>query len=146
MMRAAVCHRLGTPDEITTELVPRPEPGPGEALIRVHAAAVNLPDVLIAAGRYQVPVPPPFTPGSEFAGVVVGVGSQVTGVRVGDRVAGAAMSGAFAEYVAAPATSLIPVPAGVDLATAAASWVCHLTAYHALRSIADIAPGERLVV
>lgn len=146
MMRAAVCHRLGTPDGIATEAVPRPTPGPGEALIRVHAAAVNLPDVLIAAGRYQVPVPPPFTPGSEFAGVVVAVGPQVTGVRVGDRVAGGVMSGAFAQYVAAPADALIPVPAGVDLTTAAASWVCHLTAYNALRSIANITPGERLVV
>ena len=65
-----------------------PSPGPGEVLVRVESAAVNYPDVLIAANKYQVSIPPPFTPGSEWAGVVEQVGPGVTARAVGDRVSG----------------------------------------------------------
>ncbi|SNQ46857.1 Zn-dependent oxidoreductase, NADPH:quinone reductase [Frankia canadensis] len=150
-MRAAVCRQLGEPGALSVEAVDRPRPGPGEALVRIHAAGVNLPDVLIMAGRYQVAVAPPFVLGAEFAGVVAEVGSGVGRVRVGDRVAGmvtgnTAASGAFAEFAAVPESALTPVPETVDLAVAAATWVCHLTAYHALRSVAELRAGERLVV
>jgi NADPH:quinone reductase len=145
-MRAAVCTRNGPPESVVVTDVPMPTLGPGDVLVAVHAAAVNLPDVLLVAGHYQVPAPLPFVVGSEFAGTVSAVGSAVSRVRVGDRVAGAAMSGAFAEYAAVPEAALVPLPPGVEFAVAAATWVCHLTAYHALRSVAQTRPGDRVVV
>jgi NADPH2:quinone reductase len=145
-MRAAVCRRNGTPDTVAVETVPVPAPGPGQVLIAVHAAAVNLPDVLLVAGRYQVPAPLPFTPGSEFAGEVAAAGPGVTRFAPGDRVSGLVMTGAFAQFAVAEADTLTPVAPAVALDVAAASWVCHLTAYHALRSVAGIAAGEHLVV
>jgi NADPH2:quinone reductase len=115
-------------------------------VVDVAFAAVNFPDVLIVAGRYQVNVPTPFVPGSEFSGVVRSVGPGADAVAVGDRVFGATMTGAYAEQVVVPAGALRLVPDGVGLDAAAAIWVAHATAYHALRSIAEVAPGERVVV
>lgn len=126
--------------------VPDPAPGPGEALVGVRAAGVNFPDVLFVAGGYQVRVPPPFSPGSEFAGEVLAVGSGVTSVGVYDRVAGSAMVGAFAEKVAVDAASLSPLPDGVDFADAAAFGVVYRTAYHAVRSVADVDADDWVVV
>jgi NADPH2:quinone reductase len=107
---------------------------------------VNFPDVLLVADRYQISVPPPFVPGSEFAGVVTEVAGDVGGVAVGDRVAGTALVGAFAEEVVVDASAVRPVPAGVDLRHAAAFGVAHRTAYHVLRSVAGLRAGEDLVV
>ncbi len=146
MMRAAVCHAYGPPETLTIDEIPVPEPGRGQVLVRVAAAAVNFPDVLLIADKYQVSVPTPFVPGSEFAGVVDAVGEGVSAAAVGDRVLGAAMNGAFAEYVVASASGLVAVPDGVDLSLAAAFWVAHSTAYHALRSVAEVQPGEWVVV
>ena len=114
--------------------------------MRVHAASVNFPDVLIVAGQYQVSVPPPFVPGSEFAGVVDALGDGVDAVAVGERVFGAAMVGAFAEEIVVPASSVTPTPEGVDDAEAAAFGVAHRTAYNVLRSVACVQPGEEVVV
>ena len=85
-MRAAVCAAHGPPEDLVVRDVPPPEVGPGQVRIAVRAAAVNFPDVLIAADRYQVSVPVPFVPGSELAGVVAEVGPGVESVAVGDRV------------------------------------------------------------
>jgi len=123
-----------------------PTAGAGEVRVGVRAAAVNFPDVLLVAAQYQVTVPTPFVPGSEFAGVVEEVGDGVVGVAPGDRVVGTAIAGAFAEQVVVPAASLQPVPDGVDLRHAAAFGVAHRTAYHVLRSVARLEPGEELVV
>ena len=76
-MRAVVCRSYGTPDDLVIEDVAAPVPGPGQLLVRVHAAAVNFPDVLLIAGKYQVKIPVPFTPGSELAGEVLAVGEGV---------------------------------------------------------------------
>src|SRR5690606_26777881 len=104
------------------------------------------PDVLMIANRYQVSQPTPFVPGSEFAGVVTEVGEGVDTVAVGDHVFGSAMTGGFAERVVVPAAAVRSVPAEVGLDAAAAFWVAHATAYHAIRSIAEVVPGERVVV
>jgi NADPH2:quinone reductase len=130
------------------EDMPAPALGPGQARVRVGAAAVNFPDVLLVADKYQLSVPPPFVPGSEFAGVVTEVAADVagTGVAVGDRVMGTALVGAFAEEAVVGAGMLRPVPDGVDDRVAAAFGVAHRTAYHALKSVARIQPGESLVV
>jgi NADPH2:quinone reductase len=91
-------------------------------------------------------MPTPFVPGSEAAGEVVALGPGVDTPAPGDMVFGATMVGAFAEYVTMPASGLMPIPAGVDLTTAAGFWVTYATAYHALRSIAEVRPGEWIVV
>jgi len=145
-MRAAVCRTYGPPEELRIEDLPEPVPGPGQVVVAVHAAAVNFPDVLILANRYQVSVPLPFSPGSEFAGVVAAVGPGVDSPRPGDRVFGAAFVGAFAERIAVPASSLTVLPDGADLAAAAAFGVVYATAYNALRSTAALRTGETLLV
>jgi NADPH2:quinone reductase len=145
-VRAAMCRAYGPPDVVRVEDVPSPPLGAGQVRVRVAAAAVNFPDVLLVAGKYQVTVPPPFVPGSELAGVVDAVGDGVQGVAVGDRVMGTAMVGAFAEEAVLAADAVRGVPEGVDLPVAAAFGVAHRTAYHVLRSVARLRPGEELVV
>jgi len=145
-MRAVVCHEYGPPELLSLAELPDPVASPGQVVIDVAYAAINFPDVLIIANRYQVSVPLPFVPGSEFSGIVAHVGEGVTNVVVGDPVFGAAMSGSFAERVVVPAVGLRIVPDGVGLDGASAFWVAHATAYHALRSIAEVQPGETVVV
>src|SRR5690606_8548573 len=91
-MKAVLCEQYGPPEELGERLVvreiPDPVPGDGEVVVDVAAAAVNFADVLFVADRYQVSVPVPFIPGSEFAGTVSAVGPGARGVQVGDRVAG----------------------------------------------------------
>ncbi|MFE2884154.1 NADPH:quinone oxidoreductase family protein [Streptomyces sp. NPDC059272] len=145
-MRAARCTEYGPPGGLTVVELDDPRPGPGEVLVRVHAAAVNFPDVLIAANSYQVPVPLPFTPGSEFAGVVAESGPGVTGPPVGSPVAGAVLTGAFAEQVVVPVASLRRVPEGLDMVHAAAFHVTYATAYHSLVTVGQGRAGEWVAV
>jgi NADPH2:quinone reductase len=145
-MRAVVCNEYGPPETLAVVDVPDPVVRPGDVLIDVAYAAVNYPDVLIIANRYQVSVPLPFVPGSEFSGTVAEVGEGVTHLSVGDHVFGSSMSGSFAERIDVPAQGLRPVPADVALDAAAGFWVAHATAYHALRSVAEVAAGELVVV
>lgn len=145
-MRAVVCPDYGPPEVVRVDDVPAPAVSAGEVRVRVHVAAVNFPDVLFVANQYQVTVPAPFVPGSEFAGVVTEVADPAGDFAVGDRVSGAALHGAFAEEVVAPAHGLTHIPDGIDDRTAAAYGVAHGTAYHALRSAAHVGPGQDLVV
>jgi NADPH2:quinone reductase len=145
-MRAAVCRSYGGPDVVVVDELPSPPLGDGQVRVGVRAAAVNFPDVLIVADRYQLSVPPPFVPGSEFAGEVVEVAGDVDGFAVGDRVSGTGMVGAFATEVVTGATALGRIPAGIDDRTAAAFGVAHRTAFHVLRSVARVQPGEELIV
>lgn len=145
-VRAAVCPHYGDPDVVRLEHLPAPTPSAGQVKIRVAAAAVNFPDVLLVANKYQVSVPAPFVPGSEFAGVVTELGDGVTNVAVGDRVSGTGMHGAFAEEIVADAARLAAVPGEVSLPDAAAFGVAHRTAYHALRAVARLRPGDDIVV
>jgi NADPH2:quinone reductase len=126
--------------------VPDPVPSEGQVVVDVAVAAVNFPDVLVVADKYQIRIPVPFTVGSEFAGTVRSLGAGVDGLSVGDRVTGSALFGAFAEQIAVASASLRTVDPGIDLAIAAASGVAHCTAYHALRSVARVQPGEWAVV
>lgn len=145
-MRAARCVAYGPPESLVVEEIPDPEVKAGLALVQIHAAAVNFPDVLMVADQYQVSIPVPFIPGSEFAGIVTAVADDVTDLQVGDRVFGSSFAGAFAEQVALPASVLRPVPESVGLDEAATFGVAHATAYHALRSVADAQAGEWVVV
>jgi NADPH2:quinone reductase len=141
-----LCRSYGGPDVVEIAEVPAPELTPGTARVRVHVGAVNFPDVLVIADTYQVSAPVPFIPGSEFAGEVIEVAEGADGVAVGDRVFGSVFIGAFAEEVAVGTHSLSRIPDGVDNVTAAAFGVAYKTAYHVLRSVAELQAGEELVV
>jgi NADPH2:quinone reductase len=145
-MRAVVCEEYGPPERLRVIDLPDPVARPGQIVVDIAYAAVNYPDVLIIDDRYQVSVPTPFVPGSEFSGTVADIGDGVTDVAVGDHVFGAAMTGAYAERVVVPATAVRRVPNEVALDAAAGFWVAHATAYHAVRSVAEVAPGDRVVV
>ena len=145
-MRAAVCPAHGPPEVVRVEDLPSPPLGPGQVRVRVAAAAVNYPDVLLIADEYQIKVPAPFVPGSEFAGVVTEIADDVAEVAVGDRVSGTGLVGAFAEEAVVSASGVQPIPPGIDVRVAAAFGVGHRTAYHVLRSVAVLQPGEELIV
>lgn len=143
-MRAVICRSYGTPEDLVIDDVPDPVPGPGQLLVRVRAAAVNFPDVLFIAGKYQVKIPPPFIPGNEIAGEVIAAGDGAP-FRPGQRVAGTTF-GAFAEQALLDASQAEPVPDDADFASAAAFGVTYRTAYHALRSTAAVTAGDWVVV
>lgn len=145
-MKAVVCPEYGPPEVVRLEDVPTPPLADGQVRVQVGAAAVNFPDVLLVAGRYQITVPVPFIPGSEFAGVVTEVANGTDGFIVGDRVSGTGLFGAFAEQVCVPTTGLARIPDGVDDGTAAAFGVAHRTAFHTLRSVARIRQGDDVIV
>jgi NADPH:quinone reductase len=145
-MRAAVCPVYGLPDVVRIDERPSPTVAPGQVRVKVGAAAVNFPDVLLIANEYQISVPPPFVPGSEFAGVIAETGDGTDGFAVGDRVIGTGLYGAFAEEVVVPAAGLSRIPDEVDDRTAAAFGVAYRTAYHTLRSMARVQEGDELVV
>jgi NADPH2:quinone reductase len=145
-VRAAVCPVYGPPDVVRIEDRPSPTVGPGHVRVKVGAAAVNFPDVLLIANQYQISVPPPFVPGSEFAGEIVEISDDAEGFAVGDRVTGTGLFGAFAEEVAVPVAGLARIPDGIDDRTAAAFGVAYRTAYHTLRSMARVQESDELIV
>jgi NADPH2:quinone reductase len=147
-VRAALCPEFGPPRVVSVVDQPAPALGAGQIRVAVAAASVNFPDVLLVAGEYQIKVPPPFVPGSEFAGTVVEVGDEAEGqgVALGDRVFGTGLVGAFAEEMVVAPAAVTRIPEGVDEAHAAAFGVAHRTAYHVLRSVAAVQPGEQVVV
>ncbi len=146
MIRAAVCPEYGPPEVVRVEERPPRVLEDGQVRVRVGAAAVNYPDVLLVANQYQISVPPPFVVGSEFAGVVIEVATGAGDLAVGDRVTGTGMYGAFADEVVVAAAGLARIPDGVDERTAAAFGVAYRTAYHALRSVACLRAGETVIV
>ncbi len=145
-MRAALCRTYGGPEVIELAEVPSPPLGPGQVRVRINVGAVNFPDVLVVADTYQVSVPTPFILGSEYAGTVVELGEGAHGLALGDRVFGSTIVGAFAEEIVVAPGVLMRIPDGVDDRTAAAFGVAYRTAYHVLRSVAALQPGEELVV
>ncbi|MCI3181829.1 NADPH:quinone oxidoreductase [Caulobacter sp. CCUG 60055] len=125
--------------------VPRPTPGEGQALVRVRAASVNFPDLLMTRGEYQFKPPPPFVPGLDLAGEVVEAGPGA-GLAPGEAVVGGARLGAFAEYAVRDAAALRPKPARLSFGQAAAYGAAYLTAYVALVRRAQVRPGEWVLV
>ncbi|UJR84091.1 NAD(P)-dependent alcohol dehydrogenase [Sandaracinus amylolyticus] len=150
-MRAAIHHRFGPPDVLSIEELPPPRPRPHEVLVRVEAAALNPKDVLIRKGRYRVLSGARFPMGSGFdlAGVVESVGSRVHDRRVGDRVFG--MLDGFrgrtcAELVAIRADHCAPAPEGLSFVEAASLPLAASTALQALRDVARVGPGDRVLL
>jgi NADPH2:quinone reductase len=144
-MRAVVCRELGPPESLRLESVERSPLAPGQVRVAIHAAGINFPDILMAAGQYQLKPPLPFTPGIEAAGEVVEV-ADVDGVRAGDRVIVKARFGCYAEEIVVTPDQLMPLPATFDDAQGATFLAAHGTAWHALHDRAQIRPGETLLV
>lgn len=147
-MRAVVCDRLdGDPSVLRVADMPVPEIGDGDLLIKVGAASVNFPDVLMLSASYQHKPELPYIPGMEGAGTVVAAGAEVSAWKVGDRVIFGVKPGAFAEYVKVPAAGhLMRVPEGWSDAEAASFRVGAVTAFHSLVHRAALRPREVLLV
>jgi NADPH2:quinone reductase len=145
-MKAVLCTHPGTPDDLVIGDLPDPLAGPGEAVVRITAAALNFFDLLIIADKYQHKPAFPFSPAAEFAGVVDRLGPDVAGLAVGDRVAGYCRWGAAREQLAIAASKLVKVPHNLDDDRAAGLSVTYGTSYYALKDRAGLKRGETLAV
>jgi len=146
-VKAVVCREHGLPDRL--DLVndwPSPVLGDNDVRIRVKAAGLNFPDVLIIQGKYQFQPELPFIPGGECAGVVDEVGAAVTRWKVGDEVIHSGGSGSFCEEIVANELAVLPKPPALSFEAAAGITITYLTSYHALVQRANIQPGETLLV
>jgi NADPH2:quinone reductase len=145
-VKAVLCQRFGTPDDLVVADIPDPVAGPGEVVAKVAAVGLNFFDTLIIAGKYQTKPQFPFSPGGEFAGVVESVGTGVTAFKRGDRVMGYTNFNAARERTAVAADSIVKLPADLDFDRAAALTITYGTAYHALKHRALLRPRETLAV
>ncbi len=146
-MKAIRVHEFGGPQVMKLEDVPDLKPGPGQVVVRVHAAGVNPYDTYMRTGVYAVKPPLPYTPGSDGAGVVEAVGEGVNKVKPGDRVYTAkTVTGAYAEYALTLESQVHPLPAKITYAQGAGVWVPYGTAYHALYQCTRARAGETLLV
>ena len=145
-MKAALCKSLDGPAGLVIEDIAVPQPGPGEALIAVKAAALNYFDTLITRGKYQAKPQLPFSPSAEVAGVVEALGPGVGGVQVGDRVMAYLGWGGAREKVIAKTEALVAIPDGVSDAVAAGVSVTYGTAIHGLKDRAHLRAGETVAV
>ena len=146
-MRALVVDSLGPNYEgVDIKDIPVPTPRAGEVLVRVKAASVNFPDILMTKGEYQLKPPLPFVGGMELAGEVTALGEGVTQFAVGDAVVGGAKLGGFAEFAVLPAAAIRAKPDNLSFSQAAAIGAAYLTAYVALVRRARLEPGEWVLV
>jgi NADPH2:quinone reductase len=146
-MRAVVCEALA--DDFSCVALKDqalPQPGANEVRVKVEAASLNFPDLLMLKGQYQFKPEPPFVVGMDLSGAIDAVGPGVTSLRSGMRVAGGAKTGAFAEYAVCPAASLHEVPDTMPAPLAAAYPAAYTTAYVSLVTRAGLKPGETLLV
>jgi len=145
-MKALLCTRYGTPDDLELANIAEPKAGSGEAVVKIHAAALNFFDTLIIAGKYQYKPAPPFSPAAEFAGVVESLGTNVSGFKPGDRVLGYLTYGAARERVAVSVDRLIKIPDALDFDRAAGICITYGTTFYALKNRAALKHGESLAV
>jgi NADPH:quinone reductase len=145
MPKAVVCRELGPPERLRLETFASAALKPGEARVAVRAAGINFPDILMAAGEYQLKPELPFTPGVEAAGEVIEV-NGADGTAVGDRVIVKMRYGAYADEAVVTPSQTIPLPQAFDFAEGATFLAAHGTAYHALIDRGQVRPGEVLLV
>ena len=145
-MKALLCTRYGTPDDLAFTDLADPTAGAGEVVVKIAAAALNFFDTLIIAGKYQFKPEMPFSPAAEFAGTVEAVGSGVTGFAPGDRVLGYSGHGTARERIAIAADRLVKLPASLDFDRAAGLCVTYGTTLYALQDRAKLKAGETLAV
>lgn len=172
MMEAVLFYEHGGPSVLQFEQVPVPEPGPGEALVRLRFAALNHLDIWVREGWPGIKISYPHIPGADGAGEVVALGQDVTNFRIGDKVVinsnigcgncdfciagqdnkcrnwnllGETISGTYTQYVSIPHRNLYPIPEGFDLRAAAAAALVYHTAWHSLITRGDLRPGETVL-
>jgi NADPH2:quinone reductase len=143
-MKAVFVETPGGVENLKYAELPKPTPGPGQALVKIAAAGVNFIDIYFRTGLY--PAPPPVVLGNEGAGTVEAVGPDVTNVAPGDRVAYAMARGSYAEYAVVPAWQLVKIPASVDFQTAAAAMLQGMTAHYLTHSTYPLKPGDSCLI
>jgi NADPH2:quinone reductase len=145
-MRALLCKKYGSTDELVIEELADPTAGDNQVVVDIAEAGLNFPDLLIVAGKYQDKKTPPFVPGNEAAGTVSAVGSGVTRTKPGDRVIVMPRGGAFAEKCVVDESAVTPLPDGLSIEQGAGFGVVYGTSYHALKQSAALKAGETLLV
>ena len=143
-MQAIQVSQTGGPEVLVAVDLPVPTPKPNEALVNIKAAGVNFIDVYVREGRY--PTPLPFVNGQEGAGVVTEIGSEVTTLKPGDRVAYTSALGSYAEYAAVPASRLVKIPDELDFEQAAAAMLQGMTAHYLLHSSYPLKKDETALI
>jgi len=146
-MKAIQVQRFGGPEVLELREIPTPKPGPGQILIRVHAAGVNPYDTYMRSGTYAIKPQLPYTPGSDAAGTVESVGDGVKKVKTGDRVYTAkTLSGAYAEFALTDESQVEPLPQKISFAQGSGLWVPYGTAYTALYHQAHAQARETVLI
>ncbi|MBU3722604.1 NADPH:quinone oxidoreductase family protein [Limnohabitans sp. Hippo4] len=145
-MHAWLCENPVGVEALTWKELPTPSPQAGQVLIRIEAASLNFPDLLIVQNKYQMKPDLPFVPGSEYAGVIEAVGEGVTHLKVGQSVACLSGTGGFGTHTLAPAKLCMPLPAGFPAVDAAAFIMIYATSHHALIDRAALKAGETVLV
>ena len=145
-MKAILCKAWGGPETLVLEEVASAEPAANEVKIRVRAAGVNFPDVLIIQKKYQIQPALPFSPGAEVSGDVISVGADVAHLKPGDKVVSFCGVGGFAEEVIASAAVTMPMPDGVPYPLAAIFSLAYGTSWHGVRDRAALQPDETMLV
>ena len=145
-MHAWLCENPTGVDALTWKELPTPAPKAQEVLVKIEAASLNFPDLLIVQNKYQMKPPLPFVPGSEYAGTVEAVGEGVTHLKVGQRVACLSGTGGFATHAIAPGALCMPLPPGFPAVDAAAFIMIYATSWHALIDRAQLKSGETVLV
>ncbi len=143
-MKAVFVEQFGGIDKLKFGDLPKPSPGPGQALVKIAASGVNYIDIYFRMGLYPAPLPVQL--GSEGSGTVEAVGPDVTGVAVGDRVAYAMARGSHAEYAIVPAWQLVKIPASLDFQTAAAAMLQGMTAHYLTHSTYALKSGDSCLI
>jgi NADPH2:quinone reductase len=143
-MKAIRIHTLGDPSVLQVEDIDIPQPGAGEARIRIEVAGLNFIDVYQRMGLYKLPLP--ITPGQEAGGVVDALGAGVEGLSVGQRVAYGMVGGAYAQYSVVPVAKLVPVPDRVNMQVAVALMAQGMTAHYLARSTYVLKAGDMALV
>ena len=144
--RGVVCTELGPPECLKLQRLPRARLGPGSVRVKLRAAGINFPDLLMIQGKYQHRPDLPFVPGMEAAGLVAETAPDVDAAMTGQEVMVSMRTGGYAEEAVVPADQVIPLPVGFSFLEGATFLVAHMTAYHALATRAALAPGQMLLV
>jgi NADPH2:quinone reductase len=145
-VHAWLCENPVGVEALTWKELPTPSPQAGQVLIRIEAASLNFPDLLIVQNKYQMKPDLPFVPGSEYAGVIEAVGEGVTHLKVGQSVACLSGTGGFGTHTLAPAKLCMPLPAGFPAVDAAAFIMIYATSHHALIDRAALKAGETVLI
>jgi NADPH:quinone reductase len=143
-VKAVFVEQPGGPENLKYADLPTPQPGPGQALVKIAASGVNFIDIYFRTGLYKAD--PPIVLGMEAAGVIEAIGPNVTDVKPGDRVAYAMSRGSHAEYAAVPGWQLVPIPDGVDFKTAAGVMLQGMTAHYLTHSTFALKPGDTCLI